>query len=216
MTFDAITFSNDNIAESAKAAAPPRFKPIAKGRYNFTIFDVQIKEYGPNSKNAGKPYMAIDLVGQSGEAKNRHVFPMVPLFTNWAVNPDPEKAKKWPNGFPTDLVPFLTALGEDLSKKGYKFTPAKIDSFLGKPLSAFLGVEFDSYGFNRALEEEDPNALRLAELREDAGDAVEELAELEEVFSRNTVGQYKAADKDLQEDIGDAPTGFGAGVTFDN
>lgn len=120
-------------------------------------------------------------------------------------------------GFPTPFISFLEALGEDVAKKGYKFTPARLNAFLGKSLSVVVTIESDDYKFKKELEEYNEDALRLKELREmeDLTDVeIEEKTNLEEIYSRNGVRTYKKANKALEVDTSEA-TGFGSDVVFD-
>lgn len=147
-----VALSAEAIEESVKANKPQRFQPVPAGKQNFTIFDVEQKEFGPNSKNPGDPYYSVDLRIDGGPHNGRKITRvMVPFRTNWAVSPDPEKAKKNPNGYPTNFVPFFQALGYDV--KGKSFDVPEIEDILGKPISARVTLEKDDYGYQRAVED---------------------------------------------------------------
>lgn len=140
------------ISESVAANKPQRFKPVPVGKQNFTVYDAEVKEFGPNAKNPGEPYYSISLRIDGGDYDGRKINRvMVPFRTNWAPSTDPKKLEKNPNGFPTIFVPFFQALGFD-PKKG-KFNVPEPSEIMGKPLSASVTIEPDEYAFKRAQDD---------------------------------------------------------------
>lgn len=146
-----VNITSEAAAESVKANKPQRFKPIPAGKQNFTVYDAELKEFGPNASFPKENYYSVDLRIDGGPFNGRKITRvMVPFRTNWKPSTDPAKLEKNPNGFPTIFVPFFEALGFD--PKG-KFSVPDISDILGKPLSARVTVEDDEYAYNRAVEE---------------------------------------------------------------
>lgn len=70
-----VNFSQEEASSEARS-----FDPIPSGNYNARITDIELRECGPNSKNPGKPYWAVEFTIQDGDFENRKVWTNVMLF----------------------------------------------------------------------------------------------------------------------------------------
>lgn len=157
-----VAVSSEGVEESVKANKVQRFTPMKPGKQNFTVYDAEVKEFGENSKSPGDPYYSVQLKVDGGEYNGRKVRVMVPFRTNWTPSADPAKREKHPNGYPTNFVPFFTALGFDVTAGDFEVPePGEI---MGLRLSARVTVEKDEYGYNRAKRE---GSLEEGETQED-------------------------------------------------
>lgn len=75
------------------------FEPVPRGKYLVSISDGELKECGPDSKNPGKPYAALETTVQGGPYEGRKIFTNVMLF--------PDK-----NGKMISAMNLLTATGK--------------------------------------------------------------------------------------------------------
>ena len=178
----------DAEVESVKANTFTRFPPKPEGKTNLSVYDCEIV---PFTKNESSPYfgesaLALEFVGSVAPYDIGRFFVRVPLFTNWKPSTEAKKLEKWPNGFPTHMVSFLKAVTGGTWKVGDNVFP---EQYLGVEINARIVVEPDTYGLNRDIASEEPDALELVELRESGEDA-ERLEELEFLYSRNSVDSY--------------------------
>ena len=61
------------------------FDPIRKGKYNVYLYDVEAGEFGPQSKNPGRPNYQLKLKIAEGQPfAGRFVWQTVGLFPNWS------------------------------------------------------------------------------------------------------------------------------------
>lgn len=187
-----VALTQSGIEQSVEANKPRRFQPVPAGKQNFTIYDAELNEFGPNSKSPGEQYYSVDLRIDGGPHNGRKITRvMIPFRTNWNPSPDPAKREKHPDGYPTNFVPFFQALGYEVSGKAFEVP--EIADILGKPISGNVGVELDDYGFKRAQEE--------GELEEGEGP---------DDFKRNNVQRFKPA-FDRKDEAGD-DLGLGSGL----
>lgn len=56
------------------------FEPVPAGKYPVAITDVEVRFCGPESKNPGKPYWAVEMTVQEGKYENRKFWGNVMLF----------------------------------------------------------------------------------------------------------------------------------------
>ena len=70
-----VNFSSEEAASEALS-----FDPIPTGKYYARITNIETKECGPTSKNAGKPYWAVEFTIQDGDFENRKVWTNAMLF----------------------------------------------------------------------------------------------------------------------------------------
>lgn len=97
-------------ADTPKVEAPVDFfKPIPAGVYDAHIYNVELKEYGPQSNNAGRDYYNITYkIAPDQEYAGRRLFSMLLLGERWAPT------QKNPDGYPNEnLWYFLSAVDED-------------------------------------------------------------------------------------------------------
>lgn len=70
-----VNFSQEEASSEARS-----FEPIRTGTYSARITDIDLRECGPTSKNAGKPYWAVEFTIQEGEYEGRKVWTNAMLF----------------------------------------------------------------------------------------------------------------------------------------
>ena len=153
------------------------FAPLPAGPIGVTIFKAEVGEYGPRSANAGKPNLKVQLRVQDGQAgANRRLFDTIPLFPQWAPsakNPDGSDAFAF--------FQFFAAVRGETEQEFRDFIKSSPDDFefdvadlIGKPLTAVLTIEADTYAFDKA---------KVAGTLEDG--------ETQEDYKTNRVGRYK-------------------------
>lgn len=65
------------------------FDPLPAGKYLAYVFEVDVREYGPQSKNAGRENYNIQYkIAEDQPYANRRVFDTVGLFTKWSSGSD--------------------------------------------------------------------------------------------------------------------------------
>lgn len=86
----AIKLKKDDNAEKIEEVERNIFTPLPKGTYQVTVFDVDIAEFGPNSKNAGDPGYHAQFRVSEGDYTNRRLFtgPNILLAGSWASGAD--------------------------------------------------------------------------------------------------------------------------------
>ena len=86
----AIKLKKDKNASKVAEAPSNGFDPLPKGKYEATIFDAELREFGPKSKNAGDPGYNIQFRISEGEFTNRRLFtsPAILLAGVWASGAD--------------------------------------------------------------------------------------------------------------------------------
>lgn len=70
-----VNFSDEEAASEGRS-----FEPIPSGQYYCRLTDLELKECGPESKNAGKNYWAAEFTVQDGEYEGRKLWTNVMLF----------------------------------------------------------------------------------------------------------------------------------------
>lgn len=70
-----LNFSNEEASSEARS-----FEPIPTGRYYARVTDIDERECGPESKNPGKPYWAVEFTIQDGPHEGRKVWTNAMLF----------------------------------------------------------------------------------------------------------------------------------------
>lgn len=69
-----------NFSEQEASSEALSFDPIPTGKYYARVTDITERECGPESKNPGKPYWAVEFTIQDGEFENRKLWANVMLF----------------------------------------------------------------------------------------------------------------------------------------
>ena len=69
-----------NFSEQEASSEALDFTPVPTGKYECRVTDIELRECGPNSKNPGKPYWAIEFTVQDGEFENRKFWTNAMLF----------------------------------------------------------------------------------------------------------------------------------------
>lgn len=64
------------------------FEPVPQGTYLCDIYNVDVREFGPNTANRGRENYNIQLRIADGPFTNRRVFTTVGLFPTWASGSD--------------------------------------------------------------------------------------------------------------------------------
>ena len=108
-----------------------KYEPIPTGEYTVSIFNIEEKECGPESKNPGKPYWNVQFKVIDGEFTGRSVFSNVMLF----------------NGALYSLVNLLKATGHvDALKTGIVPAPNEL---IGTKIGAYVKRMRDKYAEDR-------------------------------------------------------------------
>lgn len=69
-----------NFSDREAGAENVEIEPLPTGKYSCAITDVTMEECGPESKNPGKPYYAIEFTVQDGKYENRKCWTNAMLF----------------------------------------------------------------------------------------------------------------------------------------
>lgn len=169
--------STEEIKAAAAANEGGVFKPLPAGWYDVTLKDVKPAKFSDKSaKYAGKDKLRIQFrVATEGDYFGRVVFGDVPLFPKWSPT------EKNPDGYPTNFIPFFTALGYDI-EKGFEFDSLAdlANEILGEDLQIRLSVSKDEYAYNKAVKDHVANGGLESDLDPDD-------------FQRNEVGSFKAS-----------------------
>ena len=71
--------------ETVQAGQSSKFAPLAAQEYAVSIYDVEEKEYGPNTANKGRDGYRLQLRVADGQVgANRRLFQTIGIFLNWA------------------------------------------------------------------------------------------------------------------------------------
>ena len=116
------------------AEAADGFAPIDAGNYDVTITGMELKHYGAEAKNAGKPYINVKLriVEDSDKYAKRVLFAQVPLFSRWAPTP------KSPAGAVTNYFQFFSAVGVSRAQIASGQNLPGMDELGGKRISVYV------------------------------------------------------------------------------
>ena len=148
-----LNLSNETVSEPSN-----NFDPLPAGKYGVSVFNVEAKEFGPNSNNAGRDAWNIQFRISDGQTgANRRVFQMIGLFPSWAPT------DKNPGGSDNFLFyQFFSAVQGKTEKefraevkevkegKGKKtLTLPDAVQALGTEVILSLGIENDTYRFDK-------------------------------------------------------------------
>ena len=110
------------VPENLPAGNSSSYEPLPKGKYETTIYDIQLDTV-KSGANAGKPRWKVQLRVSDGQFENRRLFTLIPLY----VAGDFWKTQS-----------FFEALGFDV--KAGQFTVPEPQSLLGKAISARVTI----------------------------------------------------------------------------
>lgn len=117
-----VNFSGEEASSEARD-----FEPLPSGKYGVRITDVELRECGPNSKNAGKPYWNIEFTVQEGNHENRRLWSNCMLF----------------EGALYTLAQLLKATGNEQALESGEVPEP--DVFIGSPVTVNVRKERDNY-----------------------------------------------------------------------
>lgn len=69
-----------NFTEEESSSQALSFDAIPSGEYYARVTDIELRECGPESKNAGKPYWNVEFTIQDGDYEDRKVWTNAMLF----------------------------------------------------------------------------------------------------------------------------------------
>lgn len=162
-----------------------KFDPLAAGPLGLAVFDAEVKEYGPNTNNAGRDFLKIQfkvLDGQTGA--NRRLFENVGLFPEWApTDKNPDGSDNF-----TFFAFFAAVLGKKekdfraefkkaIEEEDEKFEIPSARELLGKKVTAIIKIVPDDYAYKKYLQ-----AVK---------DGDEEEGKTQSDFLKNTINGYK-------------------------
>lgn len=152
-----LNLSNETVSEPSN-----NFDPLPAGKYGTTVFNVEAKEYGPNTNNAGREAWNIQFrISEGQTGTNRRVFQMIGLFPSWAAtdkNPDGSDNFLFYQFFSAiqgkTEKEFRAEVKEVKEGKGKKTLslPDAVQA-LGSEVILDLGIEDDTYQYNKAVKE---------------------------------------------------------------
>lgn len=160
----AIKLKKDSGAQKVEAQEKSNFSPLPKGNYDVTIFDSEIAEFGPKSKNAGDPGYKLQFRVSGGEFENRRLFtgPNILLAGRWASGADNFALFQFLEAVE---VPYNEKTGEVDDSEGKPLTNAEIrkmyrnlngeielpdpEWLLGLPLTLAVGIDKQDKDRNR-------------------------------------------------------------------
>lgn len=152
-----LNLSSEKISEPSSG-----FDPLPPGKYAATVFQVDDKEFGPKSNNAGRPAWNIQFRISDGQTgANRRVFQLVGLFPSWAPtdkNPDGSDNFLFYQFFAALLgkseKEFRAEVKEVAEGKGKKTLslPDAVQA-LGTEVVLDLGIETDTWNYDKARAE---------------------------------------------------------------
>lgn len=133
------------------------FKPLPAGKYNVSIFDHSVRQYGEKSNNVGRDFLALHLrVSDGQKGANRRLFTNVGDFEKWA-NKDGSDVKD-ANGVlqATGSVNFLyyqfyKALGVDFS--GEEAALPDYEDLNGEEFTVKVKIVADKFQYEKAVKE---------------------------------------------------------------
>lgn len=149
-----LNLSSEKISEPSSG-----FDPLAPGKYAATVFQVDDKEFGPKSNNAGRPAWNIQFRISDGQTgANRRVFQLVGLFPSWAAT------DKNPEGSDNFLFYQFFAAIQGKSEKEFRAEVKEVAEGKGKKTLSLpdavqalgtevvldLGIETDSWNYDKA------------------------------------------------------------------
>lgn len=149
-----LNLSSEKISEPSSG-----FDPLAPGKYAATVFQVDDKEFGPKSNNAGRPAWNIQFRISDGQTgANRRVFQLVGLFPSWAAtdkNPDGSDNFLFYQFFAAvqgkSEKEFRAEVKEVAEGKGKKtLTLPDAVQALGTEVVLDLGIETDTWNYDKA------------------------------------------------------------------
>jgi hypothetical protein len=117
-----------NFSDNEASSEALDFTPIPSGKYHVKITDGEMRECGPESKNAGKPYWNLEFTVQEGPYEERKLWGNIMLF----------------EGALFSLSQLMKALGNPIVP-GKAFTVPEIDDLLTKDLIVTVRKMQDSY-----------------------------------------------------------------------
>ena len=173
------------------------FAPLPNGKYAVTVYEVNHKEYGPNSNNAGRDSWNVQFrISDGQEGANRRIFQQIGLFPTWAPT------DKYPDGADNFLFyqffssvqgksekDFRAEVKDVIEGKGKKVLSLPDDSqVLGTEVILVLGTEADTYAYNKAKE---------------GGELAE--GETQDDFKRNTIKRILPAESGAASGGGGKP-----------
>lgn len=142
----------DNIADEESNG----FEPLPKGKYPVTIYDCEVAEFGPTSKNAGDPGYRVQFRVSAGQYENRRIFtsPNILLSGAWASGADNFSLFNFLEAVQVPYVAKKGIIDDDKGKplsnselrKMYKALDGEIELpdpewLLSKPLTLVLGIQ---------------------------------------------------------------------------
>ena len=121
-----VNFSQEEASSEARS-----FDPVPTGAYYCRITDITEKECGPESKNPGKPYWAVEFTVQDGPHADRKLWTNAMLF----------------EGALYTIAQMMKACGfEDNLKKG---TINDAEDFISKEVIVNVKKQLDTYAMDR-------------------------------------------------------------------
>lgn len=160
----AIKLTKDKNVDKVAVEETNGFAPLPKGKYPVTVFDCEIAEFGPKSKNAGDPGYRIQFRVSAGNYENRRLFtgPNILLAGTWASGADNFslfqfiEAVKVPYNIKTGEIDDSDgkALTNSELRKMYRSLGGEIELpdpewLLGKPLALSIGIDKQDPDRNR-------------------------------------------------------------------
>jgi hypothetical protein len=116
-----------NFSGKEASSQPRTFEPVPTGKYHVKLTDGTWEECGPESKNPGKPYWALEFTIQDGPYEGQHLWSNVMLF----------------EGALYSLAQLMKALGEDIEEG--EFTLPELESLFGKDFIVGVKKQRDTY-----------------------------------------------------------------------
>lgn len=144
------------------------FAPLVAGKYQATVFDMKNGTYSATSNNPKRSLVNVQFRIANGQTgANRRIFERVGLFLNFNPKPGDDKGA---DNFRFYQF-FAAVLG--ISEKDFRAKVKEVgaenlgsilpefDEVLGKQVTLDLGIENDTYAFNKA-KQSDPTATQEA------------------------------------------------------
>lgn len=120
-----------NFSEQEASSEARSFDPIPSGQYYCRITDIDLRECGPESKNPGKPYWAVEFTVQDGEYENRKLWTNAMLF----------------EGALYTVAQMMKAAGFEANMKKGIINDA--EDFISKEVICVVKKQLDTYAMNR-------------------------------------------------------------------
>lgn len=128
-----LNFSDEEASSEARS-----FDPLPSGKYTAYITDIDLRECGPNSKNPGKNYWAVEFTVDGGNFDGRKVWTNVMLF----------------NGALYSLAQLLKATGNAGAIETGHIPDA--DTFVGQRVVLNVKKQLDKYAMKDASPNDPP------------------------------------------------------------